>query len=192
MKSQNWRFPFRAWARVYVHTRGRPPLLIVKRLFVWSTSQIRGEFNRPFLYRVALEGFLKNATRFDYRRFALHPSSPKDALVTDCRSCSRRQTRLHRRGGRPRRPCCRQRWQQGPRPRIRLAVGEPFCIMGGHAAAAAPAVPATAAAVAAAPATPGAHHHAPHPEAAAAAPHEKLELGAGRLGRVLGAAPGNA
>ena len=124
--------------------------------------------------------------------YSLHPSSPKDALVTDCRSCSRRQTRLHRRGGRPRRPCCRQRWQQGPRPRIRLAVGEPFCIMGGHAAAAAPAVPATAAAVAAAPATPGAHHHAPHPEAAAAAPHEKLELGAGRLGRVLGAAPGNA
>ena len=62
MESQNWRFLFRAWARVYVHTRGRPPL--VKRLFVWSTSQIRGVSNRPFLYRLA-EGF-KNATRFGY------------------------------------------------------------------------------------------------------------------------------
>ena len=45
---------------------GRAPL--VKRLFVRPTSQIRGESNRPFLYRVALEGkknAMKNDTRFD-------------------------------------------------------------------------------------------------------------------------------
>ena len=40
---------------MHVHTLNRAPL--VQRLFVWSARKIRGKFNRPFLHRVALEGF---------------------------------------------------------------------------------------------------------------------------------------
>ena len=46
---------------------GRAPL--VKRHFVWSTSQIRGISNRHFLYRVAGDGFFKKTLRvFDFKR----------------------------------------------------------------------------------------------------------------------------